>query len=211
MTDYERVLEKTEQHLIALKAAGIRFLGVQPETLAGLHEPVARPASLAVHQPLAEPIRAAARVEEVVVIASPEGLKPAKDKEAAMRELREKAMVCQKCPHLAGSRKNVVFGVGDINAKLMFVGEAPGADEDQAGEPFGGAAGQLLTRIIKAMGLSRETVYIANILKCRPDTPGQSSGNRKPSGDEMKTCLPYLLEQIELIRPEIMGAGSHGH
>jgi DNA polymerase len=206
MTDYERVLEKTEQHLIALKAAGIRFLGVQPETLAGLHEPVARPASLAVHQPLAEPIRAAARVEEAVVIASPEGLKPAKDKEAAMRELREKAMVCQKCPHLAGSRKNVVFGVGDINAKLMFVGEAPGADEDQAGEPFVGAAGQLLTRIIKAMGLSRETVYIANILKCRPDTPGQSSGNRKPSGDEMKTCLPYLLEQIELIRPEIMVA-----
>jgi len=88
----------------------------------------------------------------------------------------------------------------------MFVGEAPGADEDREGEPFVGAAGQLLTRIIKTMGLSRETVYIANILKCRPDTPGRSSGNRKPTGDEMKTCLPYLLVQIELIQPKVMVA-----
>jgi DNA polymerase len=104
------------------------------------------------------------------------------------------------------SRKNVVFGVGDIHAKLMFVGEAPGADEDEQGEPFVGAAGQLLTRIIQTMGLSRETVYIANILKCRPDTPGQSYGNRKPTPDEMRTCLPYLLAQIELIRPKVMVA-----
>ena len=120
-----------------------------------------------------------------------------------MTELRQRAVACVKCPHLVKSRKNVVFGVGDINAQLMFVGEAPGADEDAQGEPFVGAAGQLLTRIIKAMGLSRENVYIANILKCRPDTPGQAYGNRKPTGDEMKTCLPYLLEQIDLIRPKV--------
>jgi DNA polymerase len=101
-----------------------------------------------------------------------------------MTELRQRALACLKCPHLVKSRKNVVFGVGDIHAPLMFVGEAPGADEDAQGEPFVGAAGQLLTRIIKTMGLSRETVYIANILKCRPDTPGQSAGNRKPTGDE---------------------------
>ena len=118
-----------------------------------------------------------------------------------MDELRQRALSCLKCPHLVKSRKNVVFGVGDIHARLMFVGEAPGADEDAQGEPFVGAAGQLLTRIIKTMGLSRETVYIANILKCRPDTPGQSFGNRKPTPDEMKTCLPYLLAQIDLIRP----------
>src|SRR5208283_4972148 len=84
--------------------------------------------------------------------------------------------------------------------------EAPGADEDQQGEPFVGKAGQLLTRIIQAMGLSRETVYIANILKCRPDTPGQSDGNRKPTAAEMKTCLPYLLEQIDLIQPGVLVA-----
>jgi DNA polymerase len=128
------------------------------------------------------------------------------DVESAMADLRQRASVCLKCPHLAKSRTQVVFGVGDIHAQLMFVGEAPGADEDAQGEPFVGAAGQLLTRIIKTMGLSRETVYIANILKCRPDTPGQSSGNRKPTGDEMKTCLPYLLAQIDLIRPKVLVA-----
>jgi len=123
-----------------------------------------------------------------------------------MAELRRRAEACLKCPHLVKSRKNVVFGVGDIHARLMFVGEAPGADEDAQGEPFVGAAGQLLTRIIKAMGLGRENVYIANILKCRPDTPGQSSGNRKPTGEEMKTCLPYLVEQIDLIGPKVIVA-----
>jgi DNA polymerase len=127
-------------------------------------------------------------------------------KQPAMAELRRRAEACLKCPHLVKSRKNVVFGVGDIHARLMFVGEAPGADEDAQGEPFVGAAGQLLTRIIKAMGLGRENVYIANILKCRPDTPGQSSGNRKPTGEEMKTCLPYLVEQIDLIGPKVIVA-----
>jgi len=115
-------------------------------------------------------------------------------------------MVCVKCPHLAASRKNVVFGVGDISAQLMFVGEAPGEDEDEQAEPFVGKAGQLLTRIIQTMGLSRDTVYIANILKCRPDTPGQTAGNRKPTPQEMQTCIPYLHEQIDLIRSRILVA-----
>jgi uracil-DNA glycosylase len=87
--------------------------------------------------------------------------------------------------------------VGSIHTALMFVGEAPGADEDEQGEPFVGAAGQLLTKIIQTMGYSRDTVYIANILKCRPDMPAQATGNRKPTSDEMKTCLPYLLEQVD--------------
>ncbi len=115
-------------------------------------------------------------------------------------------MVCVKCSHLASSRQNVVFGVGDPNAALLFVGEAPGADEDQQGEPFVGAAGQLLTRIIQTMGLSRDTVYIANILKCRPDTPGQAYGNRKPTLEEMKTCIPYLHSQIDIIQPKVVVA-----
>jgi DNA polymerase len=100
----------------------------------------------------------------------------------------------------------VVFGVGNLDAELMFVGEAPGADEDRQGEPFVGAAGQTLTKIIQAMGLSRDRVYIANILKCRPDTPGQSSGNRKPTPEEMQTCIPFLHEQIDLIRPKVLVA-----
>ena len=130
----------------------------------------------------------------------------APDRAKAVAELRSRVLVCQKCPHLAASRRNVVFGVGDIYSPLMFVGEAPGADEDQQGEPFVGLAGQLLTKIILAMGFTRETVYIANVLKCRPDTPGQTSGNRKPSAEEMNTCLPYLSEQIKLIQPKVMVA-----
>ena len=88
----------------------------------------------------------------------------------------------------------------------MFVGEAPGADEDIQGEPFVGRAGQLLTRIIETMGLKRDSVYIANILKCRPDTPGQPAGNRKPTAEEMQTCIPFLHEQIDLICPKVLVA-----
>lgn len=115
-------------------------------------------------------------------------------------------MVCVKCPNLASSRRNVVWGVGSIDASLMFIGEAPGAEEDEQGEPFVGRAGQLLTKIIQTMGLSRETVYIANILKCRPDTPGQNSGNRPPTPKESENCLPYLCAQIDLINPKAIVA-----
>jgi DNA polymerase len=184
MTDYARVLESTENHLMALKAGGTRFVTVQAETLADLRRPPPLLVETAALETATDPV----------------------DKEKAMTDLRGRTLACLKCPHLVSSRKNVVFGVGSIDAELMFVGEAPGADEDREGEPFVGAAGQLLTRIIKTMGLTRETVYIANILKCRPDTPGQSSGNRKPTAEEMKTCLPYLLVQIELIKPKVMVA-----
>jgi DNA polymerase len=132
--------------------------------------------------------------------------KAPEEKPAAFADLRQRALACVKCPHLASSRKSVVFGVGSIDAQLMFVGEAPGADEDEQGEPFVGRAGELLTKIIQATGLTRGDVYIGNILKCRPDTPGQSSGNRKPTPDEMKTCIPYLHEQIDLIQPKVLVA-----
>lgn len=112
--------------------------------------------------------------------------------------LDEDAQGCIKCG-LHEGRKNVVFGVGNPNADLMFVGEAPGADEDLKGEPFVGRAGQLLTKIIESgMELKREDVYIANLLKCRPP------GNRNPAADEVDTCSPYLIRQIELIQPKIL-------
>ena len=128
------------------------------------------------------------------------------EKAAAFTALRERALACVKCPHLAASRTNVVFGVGNIDAQLMFVGEAPGADEDESGEPFVGRAGQLLTKILLTTGLSRADVYIANILKCRPDMPGQSAGNRPPTPEERATCIPYLQEQIDLIKPKAIVA-----
>jgi uracil-DNA glycosylase len=128
------------------------------------------------------------------------------EKASRMDGLRQRALVCTKCLHLAQTRTQVVFGVGNIDAELMFVGEAPGEDEDRQGEPFVGRAGELLTRIIEAMNLRREDVYIGNVLKCRPDMPAGSSGNRKPRADEMATCLPYLIEQIEIIRPKVLVA-----
>lgn len=128
------------------------------------------------------------------------------DQEVRLAALREKVLVCTKCAHLAEFRHSVVFGVGNSNADLMFVGEAPGADEDMRGEPFVGRAGELLTRIIETMGFTRSTVYIANVLKCRPDMPKGSSGNRPPTPEEMQTCLPYLRAQIEIIQPKVMVA-----
>lgn len=125
---------------------------------------------------------------------------------AAMAELRSQILACSRCSHLVASRNSVVFGVGDIHARILFVGEAPGADEDLRGEPFVGKAGELLTKIITAMGLTRDSVFIANILKCRPDTPGQASGNRKPSPEEMATCIPWLERQIDLVQPQVMVA-----
>ena len=120
--------------------------------------------------------------------------------------INDRVRVCRKCEHLACSRTQTVFGVGNPNAEIMFVGEAPGADEDAQGEPFVGRAGQLLTKIIRAMGFSRDDVYIANVLKCRPDMPKGAFGNRAPTPAEMQTCRPFLMEQIDIIQPKVLVA-----
>jgi len=112
-------------------------------------------------------------------------------------DIREELTDCRRCPLCAG-RATVVFGVGNPQARLMFVGEGPGSEEDRRGEPFVGAAGKRLDQWIARIGLRREDVYIANIVKCRPP------GNRPPLPDEAKVCLPYLLRQIRAIRPEIV-------
>src|SRR5947199_7400326 len=131
---------------------------------------------------------------------------PVRCKTERLEELRTLVRACNLCPHLAQSRTQTVFGVGNPDADIMFIGEAPGADEDRQGEPFVGRAGQLLTKIIKAMGFARDDVYIANILKCRPDMPAGSFGNRAPTPAEMETCRPYLLEQIDIIQPRVLVA-----
>jgi uracil-DNA glycosylase family 4 len=118
----------------------------------------------------------------------------------ALRLIREDLGDCTRCPLHKQGRKQIVFGVGNPRADLMFVGEAPGADEDQQGEPFVGRAGQLLNNMIKAMGLQREDVYIANIIKCRPP------GNRTPERDECETCSPFLMRQIAVIQPKAIVA-----
>ncbi len=123
-----------------------------------------------------------------------------------LRHLQERASVCVKCAHLAARRHTVVFGVGHPEARLMFVGEGPGEEEDLKGEPFVGRAGQLLTKMIVAMGLTREEVYIANVVKCRPDMPPGVPGNRKPTRQEMDACVPFLRAQIDIIKPAAMVA-----
>ena len=107
---------------------------------------------------------------------------------------------CNRCKLHGLGRKQIVFGVGNPDADLMFVGEAPGADEDEQGEPFVGRAGQLLTKIIEAIGLRREDVYIANVIKCRPP------GNRNPEPDEVERCQPFLFRQIDAIKPKVIVA-----
>ncbi|HZR06107.1 MAG TPA: uracil-DNA glycosylase [Candidatus Udaeobacter sp.] len=128
------------------------------------------------------------------------------DKTRVLASIGERVCGCTKCAHLVSSRTQTVFGVGNPEAEIMFIGEAPGADEDRQGEPFVGRAGQLLTKIIKAMGFAREDVYIANILKCRPDMPPGSFGNRAPTPAEMQMCRPYLIEQIDIIQPKVLVA-----
>ena len=122
-----------------------------------------------------------------------------RDSAVELRSIRDDLGECTRC-RLHIGRKHLVFGVGNPNAELMFIGEAPGADEDLQGLPFVGRAGQLLTNMIAAMGLRREDVYIANIIKCRPP------GNRTPERDECETCSPYLMRQIAAIRPKVIVA-----
>jgi len=116
-----------------------------------------------------------------------------------LESVRSELGDCQRCP-LGKSRTNLVFGEGSPDAKLVFVGEAPGADEDAQGRPFVGRAGQLLTKIISAMGLARKDVYICNILKCRPP------GNRNPKPEEIQACEPFLVKQLQAINPDVICA-----
>lgn len=132
--------------------------------------------------------------------------RPNVGKAELLAPIQARVSVCIKCPHLARTRTQTVFGVGNPDAEIMFIGEAPGADEDARGEPFVGRAGQLLTRIIETMGFARAEVYIANVLKCRPDMPAGAPGNRPPTPLEMQTCLPYLAEQIGIVRPKVLVA-----
>ena len=147
------------------------------------------------------------RAKAVLPVLSPETVLPTANVESrvsdpvkALKLIREDIGDCTRCKLHKQGRKQIVFGVGSTSADLMFIGEAPGADEDEQGEPFVGRAGQLLNNMIKAMGIEREQVYIANIIKCRPP------GNRTPERDECETCSPFLMRQIAVIQPKAIVA-----
>jgi DNA polymerase len=136
---------------------------------------------------------------ESLAVSSP--VEATRDRDALLRIILDDiGPNCQRCKLAKLGRKQIVFGTGDPHAELMFIGEGPGADEDAQGLPFVGRAGQLLNNMIAAMGLKREQVYIANIVKCRPP------GNRTPERDECDTCSPFLMRQIQVIRPKVIVA-----
>ncbi len=171
---------EARRHLAWLRDAGVRE--------------VERPARSTPERVDARPTAPARAAERPARAASAAAAAPAP---RGLAEVRAELGDCIRCK-LAGGRTHLVFGVGAPSAELMFVGEGPGADEDAQGEPFVGRAGQLLTRMIVAMGLSREQVYIANVVKCRPP------GNRDPEVDEVAACEPFLKAQIAAIRPKVI-------
>jgi len=138
--------------------------------------------------------------ENIFEVTAPKPEQGVSDPAKALKIIREDLGDCTRCVLHKQGRKQIVFGVGNPKAELMFVGEGPGADEDEQGEPFVGRAGQLLNNMIKAMGITREQVYIANIVKCRPP------GNRTPEREECDTCSPFLMRQIAVIKPKVVVA-----
>jgi uracil-DNA glycosylase len=161
---------------------------IQPEE----REPLPRAKATSVTPAIAE------KEELVEIFTQPEST--CADPAQGLLAIREDIGDCTRCRLAKQGRKQIVFGVGNPRAELMFIGEAPGADEDQQGEPFVGRAGQLLNNMIKAMGLRRADIYIANIIKCRPP------GNRTPERDECETCSPFLMRQIATIKPKVLVA-----
>ena len=138
--------------------------------------------------------------ENIFDVIAPKPEQSVSDPVKALKIIREDLGDCTRCVLHKQGRKQIVFGVGNPKAELMFVGEGPGADEDAQGEPFVGRAGQLLNNMIKAMGITREQVYIANIVKCRPP------GNRTPEREECATCSPFLMRQIAVVKPKVIVA-----
>ena len=180
MRELNDIIGETIDALEEMKRVGVTHVGVSRKTLEELGK-----------APVAAGVVSPPHVDARPV---PDGVA------AKLAAIEARAKVCVKCGELSRCRHSVVFGVGSPHAEIMFVGEAPGHDEDMQGEPFVGRAGELLTKIIVAMGFKREDVYIANVLKCRPPQ------NRTPLPDEITNCLPYLLSQIELIQPRIIVA-----
>jgi DNA polymerase len=211
-----------------LKASGVKSLAVSEESLEKLRAAVASRTAARAESPAAvavAPVMETAKSYQAPVktfvakpVAAPEVAMPvpvpfnlpAGDKAARWSALREHVLNDAVCRAQVRPGKLVVFGVGSLDAKIMFVGEAPGAEEEVQGEPFVGPAGQLLTRMIGGMGLKRADVYIGNIMNFRPAMPvderGVQFGNRPPSASELAYCLPYLLAQIEVVNPALLVA-----
>lgn len=197
-----------EASLAALRATRARLFATAPVAAAPQETaPVTQPAPapVTVPPPEAKPAPKPAVFSIAPLPSPPEFEVPPGDKATQLAWLGERVLNCPVCNAHKRPGKRVVFGVGNPDAEIFFCGEAPGADEETQGEPFVGPAGQLLTKIIQAMGLAREKVYIGNIMKWRPEMP-TIYGNRPPTPEEMAFCLPYLRAQLAIVRPKVIVA-----
>ena len=204
-----------KQHLQQRQMLGKTHIALRPGTMDKLTGVSRPPAARAVPEPL-KPIKfatASAPAARIQRDTPPPETKKVELLEVAgstveekLAALRVKAETWAPARAMASLRQTMVFAVGSPQASLMFVGEAPGAEEEKLREPFVGPAGQKLTAIIKAMGLDRPQVYISNICKFRPAMDNQGSGNRKPTAEEMRACLPFVLTEIDLIKPQVIVA-----
>ncbi|MBN1515264.1 uracil-DNA glycosylase [Candidatus Sumerlaeota bacterium] len=184
---------------------GVRYLDAEAEALQRLRRPIYATQTQTPASAAARPSTRPAAAAQTSAPQQPASLPPVQlppmpdDREQAMRQVIELVAQCERCP-LHATRKNTVPGAGSLEAELVFVGEAPGRDEDIQGVPFVGAAGDLLTKMIAAMGYTREQVFICNICKCRPP------GNRDPQPDEIEQCEPYLKRQLQILKPKVIVA-----
>ncbi len=204
MSDKRHLEEQILGHLELYRRLGVQWVKPQePRKRPSAGKPVTPPASVApVPKTAIPPVparKAAIPVATQKTMAGISVVDSVTGAEESLEAIRADLNDCRRCK-LCTTRQNIVFGSGNPNAELMFIGEAPGADEDEQGLPFVGRAGQLLTRIIEAMGMSREEVYICNILKCRPP------GNRNPEPDEIEACEPFLFRQISAVKPKVVCA-----
>ena len=191
-------LDNTTKNLLASRVKYYREMGIYDF----YRRPVEEGATLTLQEAGAENSPMMAAIEDMPqakATRAPVTLPVLNDKSSALKLVREDIGECTRC-RLHKGRTNLVFGVGNVNADLMFIGEGPGADEDAKGEPFVGRAGQLLNNMISAMGIKREDVYIANVVKCRPPS------NRTPEKDECDVCSPFLMRQIDIIKPKVIVA-----
>lgn len=221
----KRELNIIVEELHRLKNEGVGVVSVSEETVQRLRErvgavspPVERPApktsaSVSASREMKVALHGAGEVKPAApgkavlkkLPPPPTVSLPVGDKETKWKALRELVLGCPTCSGQVKAGRKVVFGVGNLDADIFFVGEAPGADEEIAGEPFVGRAGELLTKMIGAMGLERGDVYIGNIMNWRPSMPTEV-GNRPPTQEEMEFCLPYLLAQVEIVKPKVLVA-----
>ncbi len=205
----DQALNAVVEELKFLKKQGVERVYVQDETLEKLRKKVG-PKPVVIEQAAPQKPAPKAKKKAAAPIGKPipapkEVVLPDGDKAMQYAWLKKKVLNCPVCKEHVKPGKQVVFGVGNIDADVFFCGEAPGAEEEVQGEPFVGPAGQLLTKIIQAMGLQRQDVYIGNIMNWRPEMPTEF-GNRPPTQEEMAFCLPYLRAQVAVVKPKLIVA-----